>query len=655
MFGKVLIANRGEIACRIISSARRLGIRTVAAFSDSDRRSLHVRMADEAVCIGSAPAAASYLNRSNIVRAAKSSGVDAIHPGYGFLSENPDFAEDVERAGMIFVGPSCESIRAMGLKDAAKDIMAKAGVPVVPGFSCSGLDAQSLAAQAESIGFPVLVKAIAGGGGRGMRLASCSSEFHDSLDSARREAQSAFGNGALMVEKFVDRPRHIEVQVFGDRNGEVVHLFERDCSLQRRNQKLIEEAPAPGMPDQMRRALGDAAIAAARSIGYENAGTVEFIADAGDGLRADRFWFMEMNTRLQVEHPVTEMVSGLDLVEWQFRIAAGQEIPDEMRDVAVNGHAIEARIYAEDSDKGFIPASGRLTRLGFPRAERVDCGYSVGDEISPHYDSLVAKVIAQGRTRADALARLTAALDGTDIAGVPTNLPLLARLSRDADFQRGSHDTGLVERKYSADSIELEPPAEAIAVAAIGAVNRGRRSCSLSNFTLWIPMSRTVEFAYADRRYAAVVESARNDNFQVRFASAEYCCRLDHGSVWINGRKSSARLSVRGAEINVVFLGHWNFRVCDARMADSLDEMVSGTVHAPMPGVVKQVSVEIGQVVSKGEKLILLEAMKMEHSVVADGPGKVSELCIAAGDQVDVGQLLAVLEPSRAPTKQQGR
>ena len=646
LFAKVLIANRGEIACRIISSARRLGIRTVAVFSEADRRSLHVRIADEAICVGPASSAASYLNGQKIIEAAKNTRAEAIHPGYGFLSENPEFAAEVERAGIAFVGPSLESIRAMGLKDSAKEIVAAAGVPVVPGFSCKGRDAHSIADQAMGIGFPVLVKAVAGGGGKGMRLAASIDEFSDALDGSRREALSAFGNGDLMVEKFIDRPRHIEVQIFGDRYGDAVHLFERDCSLQRRNQKIIEEAPAPGMPESMRRAIGGAAVAAAKAIGYENAGTIEFIADSSEGLRSDRFWFMEMNTRLQVEHPVTEMITGLDLVEWQFRIAAGEKIPDEMRNASMHGHSIEARVYAEDSEKGFIPASGRISRLDFSENARVDCGYSVGDEISLHYDALIAKVIVRGRNRDDARAGLAAALDASAIDGVPTNVPVLARLLQNQEFREGLHDTGLVERAFSAGGLNFAPPGEAVALAAIGAASCGKESRSLSNFTIWIPLSVKVEFAKGDDQFTADVEKGRGGKFKVRCGGEEYSLRLDGGAIWIDGKKTCARLSVRGPEISVVFLGHWKFRVLDGQAADSSDESASGRVRAPMPGLVKQVLVTSGQVVEKGEKLFLLEAMKMEHAVVADGRGKVAELTIKESDQVDAGQTLAVLDPN---------
>ncbi|MCY4459195.1 MAG: 3-methylcrotonyl-CoA carboxylase [Albidovulum sp.] len=648
MFSKVLIANRGEIACRIISSVRRMGIRTVAVFSEADRRSLHVRLADEAACIGASSASASYLDGKKIIEAAKSAGADAIHPGYGFLSENPEFADDVEQAGMVFVGPSSESIRAMGLKNSAKSLMAKAGVPVVPGFSCGDLDKRHLAERAEGVGFPVLVKAVAGGGGKGMRLATNIDELLESLDGARREAVSAFGNGDLMVEKYVDRPRHIEVQVFGDRFGNAVHIFERDCSLQRRSQKLIEEAPAPAMPDEVRRLICETAAAAARAIKYENAGTVEFIADASEGLCVDRFWFLEMNTRLQVEHPVTEMISGLDLVEWQLRIAAGERIPDIMRNASMKGHSLEARIYAEAPEKGFMPVSGRITKLVLPGHARVDCGYSEGDEITPHYDALIAKVVVHGRSRLDARARLEAALNSSVIAGLPTNLSLLTRLARDSEFQDVLHDTELVERKLASGELIPAPPGDVVALAAVGAANCDGDSHALSNFTLWTPLAQAVKLKCGEHVFDAEVEKGRDGRFNAAVGGMTYSWRLDGDSIWLDGKKTSARLATHGDEIAVAFDGRWEFRVCEAAQRAASDSLATGRVQAPMPGLVRDVLAETGQSVEKGQLLLLLEAMKMEHPVVADGPGTIVELLVEADELVDEGQLLAILAPASA-------
>src|SRR6056297_4289883 len=421
MFDTILIANRGEIACRVIDTCRRLGVRTVAVHSDVDATARHVDMADVAVSLGGASPADSYLRGDAIIAAAQATGAQAIHPGYGFLSENPDFVDAVEAAGLVFIGPSARAIRAMGLKDAAKALMEQAGVPVVPGYHGDNQDPEHLSGAADAIGYPVLIKAVAGGGGKGMRLVTRPEEFNEALDSARSEAKTAFGNDAVLIEKYIQKPRHIEVQVFGD--GETaVHLFERDCSLQRRHQKVIEEAPAPGMTDDMRAAMGQAAVRAAEAIGYAGAGTVEFIVDGTGGLRPDGFWFMEMNTRLQVEHPVTEAITGVDLVEWQLRVAAGEPLPATQEHLSITGHAFEARLYAEDVPKGFLPATGRLSHLRFADGVRCDTGVRAGDEISPFYDPMIAKVITHGPTRGVALRRLARALERTEVAGTVTNL-----------------------------------------------------------------------------------------------------------------------------------------------------------------------------------------------------------------------------------------
>ncbi|MEO1695514.1 MAG: biotin carboxylase N-terminal domain-containing protein, partial [Pseudomonadota bacterium] len=445
MFRKILIANRGEIACRIAETAQRLGVQTVAVYSDADRDARHVALADSAIHIGPAPVGDSYLRVDRIIDAAKASGAGAIHPGYGFLSENPDFVDAVTAAGLRFIGPSAEAIRTMGLKDAAKALMEKAGVPVVPGYHGASQEVETLAREAEAIGYPVLIKARAGGGGKGMRLVETTDAFAAALESAKREAAASFGDDAVLVEKFVARPRHIEVQVFGDDHGNVVHLFERDCSLQRRHQKVIEEAPAPGMTSEMRAAMGQAAIDAARAIAYSGAGTIEFIVDASEGLRADRFYFMEMNTRLQVEHPVTEAITGLDLVEWQLRVAAGEPLPATQDDLAIGGWAFEARLYAEDPANDFLPVTGPLHDLRFPPREntastpsvRIDTGVRTGDAITPHYDPMIAKIITHGPTRDVALTRLRSALDATRVAGTTTNIAFLRKLARHNGFSAG--------------------------------------------------------------------------------------------------------------------------------------------------------------------------------------------------------------------------
>src|SRR3954447_8777666 len=427
MLKSLLISNRGEIACGIIRPARRLGVRTVAVYSDADRHALHVREADEGVHIGPSPARESYLVGEKIIAAARASGAEAIHPGYGFLSENADFAEAVEAAGLVWVGPKAASIRAMGLKDAAKKLMQEADVPVTPGYLGEDQAPERLQSEANAIGYPVLIKAVAGGGGKGMRRGNPGAEFQGMLTSCKREAAASFGDDKVLIEKYIERPRHIEVQVFGDSHGHVVHLFERDCSLQRRHQKVIEEAPAPGMDEATRAAVCGAAVKAARAVDYIGAGTIEFIADASEGLRPDRIWFMEMNTRLQVEHPVTEAVTGQDLVEWQLRVASGKALPLTQDAIALNGHAVEARLYAENSQAGFLPSTGPLKRLRFPAGVRVDTGVEEGDRISPYYDPMIAKLIAFGGTREDAIDRLVDALDQVEVWPVRTNAGFLAR------------------------------------------------------------------------------------------------------------------------------------------------------------------------------------------------------------------------------------
>ncbi|PZQ65905.1 MAG: methylcrotonoyl-CoA carboxylase, partial [Phenylobacterium zucineum] len=461
MFKSVLVANRGEIARRVFATARRLGIDTVAVYSEADADAAHVRDADHAVLIGPAAARESYLVGERIIEAAKATGAEAIHPGYGFLSENADFAEAVAAAGLIWIGPPPSAIRAMGLKDAAKDLMQKAGVPVTPGYLGEDQSAARLKSEAEAIGFPVLIKAVAGGGGKGMRLVESAGAFDAALTSCQREAAASFGDVRVLLETYVTRPRHIEVQVFGDAHGNVVHLYERDCSLQRRHQKVIEEAPAPGMSPEARAAVTEAAVKAARAVGYVGAGTVEFIADASEGLRGDRIWFMEMNTRLQVEHPVTEMVTGLDLVEWQFRVAAGEPLPLAQDQIQLTGHAVEARLYAENPATGFLPSIGRLESFSLPTGVRVDAGVEEGDAITPFYDPMIAKLIAHAPTRDEAIAELAESCAEVEVYPVKTNAGFLVRCLETPDFIVGSVDTGLIGREAEALAATAEPSPEA--------------------------------------------------------------------------------------------------------------------------------------------------------------------------------------------------
>ncbi|WP_289080996.1 biotin carboxylase N-terminal domain-containing protein [uncultured Sulfitobacter sp.] len=493
MFDTILIANRGEIACRVMETAQAMGVRCVAVYSDADRAAKHVAMADTAVHIGGSAPADSYLRGEVIIQAALDTGAQAIHPGYGFLSENPDFVDAVEAAGLVFIGPSAKAIRAMGLKDAAKALMVEAGVPVVPGYHGADQDDALLAAEADKIGYPVLIKAVAGGGGKGMRLVEAADGFQAALESARSEAKTAFGNADVLVEKFVTKPRHIEVQVFGD-GKKAVHLFERDCSLQRRHQKVIEEAPAPGMTPEMREAMGQAAVTAAEAIGYAGAGTIEFIVDGSGGLQTDGFFFMEMNTRLQVEHPVTEAITGVDLVAWQLRVAAGEGLPLRQDELSIHGHAFEARLYAEDVPKGFLPATGTLTHLQFTPACRADSGVRAGDTISPFYDPMIAKVIVHGDTREIALSRLRAALTGCEVAGTVTNLAFLGALAAHEGFAAGDVDTGLIARDIDdlTQAPEVEPRHAALAgMAALSLLDPAEGA----GFTLWQPLRRAVDRA----------------------------------------------------------------------------------------------------------------------------------------------------------------
>ena len=637
-FRRILIANRGEIAVRIARTCRRMGVETVAVHSDADRGALHVEACDMAVRIGGAAPAESYLRGERIVDAALATGAQAIHPGYGFLSENPEFVEAVEAAGLTFIGPSARAIRAMGLKDAAKALMEEAGVPVVPGYHGADQDDARLADAAEDIGYPVLIKAVAGGGGKGMRLVEEGAEFGDALSAARAEARTAFGNPDVLVEKFVGTPRHIEMQVFGD--GErAVHLFERDCSLQRRHQKVIEEAPAPGMTAEMREAMGAAAVRAAEAVGYAGAGTVEFIVDATDGLRLDRFYFMEMNTRLQVEHPVTEAITGVDLVEWQLRVAAGEGLPAEQSDLRIQGHAFEARLYAEDPAAGFLPQTGTLTHLRFPARARADSGVRAGDAITPHYDPMIAKLVVHGPDRASALAALTEALEGTEVAGCRTNLDFLAALTRDAAFAAGEVDTGLVARNIEALTAEPEPEPWRLALGAAALAATGSAGVGpLSGFTLWTPLTRPTPYTLRGERRMARV-TVRRDVIEVETKDGAF--RVDGRSV--DGIRRDVRVVGDAAGVSV--FGGGTLRL---GRVDPLDVAAAGAggdrIEAPMPGRVTALAVAEGDAVEEGARLAVMEAMKMEHVLRAPRAGTVAEIGADAGDQVEAGALLVRLE-----------
>ncbi|MBU4531028.1 MAG: acetyl/propionyl/methylcrotonyl-CoA carboxylase subunit alpha [Hoeflea sp.] len=657
MITKILIANRGEIACRVIRTARMMGIATVAVYSEADRNALHVEMADEAVLIGPAQASESYLKVDAILDAAKRTGADAIHPGYGFLSENPDFVEKVERAGLIFIGPSAKAIRAMGLKDAAKALMEKANVPVVPGYHGEAQELVVLAGKANEIGFPVLIKARAGGGGKGMRKVDNQADFPAALSSARREAKASFGDDRVLVEKYVTTPRHIEIQVFGDSHGNVVHLFERDCSAQRRHQKVIEEAPAPGMPAEMRAAMGAAAVQAAKAISYCGAGTVEFIVDASEGLNPDRFWFMEMNTRLQVEHPVTELITGLDLVEWQIRVASGEALPMRQEELAINGHAVEARIYAEDAGKGFLPAVGRLAHLAFPNGDiRVDAGVREGDEITPFYDPMIAKVIAHGKTRAEALSKLAGALGRTEIAGTVTNTAFLAKLCRDADFAAGRLDTGLIERNL-ASLTEAEPaPDHIVALAALAASGMvpapgGGAVSAIGPFEIWGAPRRRVVLEIDGAEHAFQVERLGADHWRVSGAGLAVDMDLEavsaRGHDWAFRADGVARrCRVAQSERSVAVFYEGLTHLLSKPQGKRSDDLAAGgdQVISAMPGIVKHVLVEAGASVKSGDAMVIMEAMKMEMTLSAPRDGVVAEVLVAVGAQVTDGVSLVTLQ-----------
>jgi 3-methylcrotonyl-CoA carboxylase alpha subunit len=639
MFRKILIANRGEIACRVIDTARALGVRTVAVYSDADAGARHVQMADEAVHIGGAAPKESYLRGDAIIEAARTTGAEAVHPGYGFLSENPEFVEAVAAAGLVFIGPSAQAIRAMGLKDAAKALMEEAGVPVVPGYHGEAQD--GLAARAAEIGYPVLIKAVAGGGGKGMRRVDDPAAFENALASARGEAATAFGNDAVLIEKYVATPRHIEVQVFGD--GErAVHLFERDCSLQRRHQKVIEEAPAPGMTEAMRAAMGEAAVRAAEAIGYKGAGTVEFIVDASDGLREDRFYFMEMNTRLQVEHPVTEAITGVDLVEWQLRVASGEPLPKAQEALLISGHAFEARLYAEDVPKGFLPATGTLAHLSFPEGVRADTGVREGDEISPWYDPMIAKLIVHGPTRAIALAQLEQALSRTQVAGSVTNLAFLRALARHAGFGRGEVDTGLIDREVEALSRAPVPCSRCRAVAAVGALEMAEDVAQ--GFSLWAPLERSVTLVFEGEPEVLKVAVEGPGRATVKSEGASHAVTWGPGGWAVDGTPVPAEVVRHAAGLSVFWGNNYHFTLPDPLEVSTGPGASAGHIVAPMPGLVKAVFVEAGAAVAAGDRLAVLEAMKMEHVLTAGRDGTVAEVLAEAGAQVDAGAALIVLE-----------
>jgi 3-methylcrotonyl-CoA carboxylase alpha subunit len=683
MFSKILIANRGEIVCRITRTARRMGIATVAVYSDADAGALHVALADEARRIGPAAPRDSYLNIASVVAAARDSGAEAVHPGYGFLSENAGFAEACAEAGLVFIGPSPEAIRAMGSKSAAKALMETRGVPVVPGYHGDDQDPARLQAEAERIGYPVMIKATSGGGGRGMRIVASAGEFAPALDSARREAAGAFGDDRILIERYLASPRHIEVQVFGDSNGNAVHLFERDCSIQRRHQKIVEEAPAPGLDAPRRAAIGKAALEAVRAVGYVGAGTVEFIVPAGalgDTQEPWGFYFIEMNTRLQVEHPVTEAVTGLDLVEWQLRIAAGENLPLRQKDIALRGHAIEVRLYAENPARGFLPASGTLHALHLPESTqaRVETGVRPGDVVTPFYDPMIAKIIAWGEDREAARMRLGRALSDTALIGVATNLGFLTRIVADPDFAAGRVDTGFIERRRESLLAPPGPPPElALAAAALTnllaredaalAGTGGDRSSPWGRADGWrlnlapAPYSFLFRCGAEERAVSTIATGNRHDGTEWRLRVDERTCiasaarRADGRlAIVLDGVRRAVRVLDHPRETGIepgaaltVFIGgeSWQLVEVDPLAPPASADVTAGRLIAPMPGRVVQLLVAAGQRVRQGQPMIVVEAMKMEHTIAAPRDGTVAAVHYAPGDLVDEGAELIALDP----------
>lgn len=675
MFKKILIANRGEIACRVASTARQMGIATVAVYSDADRHAAHVKACDEAIYIGGSEPSQSYLRVDAIIEAAKKTGAEAIHPGYGFLSENGRFVEACHQAGIKFIGPSAAAMEAMGSKSAAKALMEKAGVPLVPGYHGDNQDPDFLHQQADSIGYPVLIKASAGGGGKGMRIVNSSDEFIGMLESCKREAINSFSNDHVLIERYVTKPRHIEIQVFGDELGNYVYLFERDCSVQRRHQKVIEEAPAPGMTEERRRAMGEAAVNAARAVNYVGAGTVEFIAEQ-DGT----FYFMEMNTRLQVEHPVTEMITGYDLVEWQLRIANNEAIPVQQEDLSINGHAIEVRIYAENPDNDFLPSIGLLSHLDFPShlsfvnaPVRVDSGISQGDRISPFYDPMIAKLIVWGVDREQAIARMRQALLETHIIGLHTNVSFLYRLMTNSSFVSADLDTGLIEKNQAS----LFPPAQKLSIKALGYAaasylakhglknSRAAQNTATSYVDPWDSsdywrsrQSAGTSITVADdsAQYLVTIKQRSTDDWILDVDGTEHELTWEVTStadnqdnyeinLGLNGTLSKGKVVLNGEELYLYTQdGQTRLSIPDSLAhAGEGDDVGGGGLTAPMPGKVINIQVNVGDKVEQGQVLVVMEAMKMEHSITASTGGVVEEIFFAVGEQVTEGAELIQL------------
>jgi len=647
MFSSVLIANRGEIACRIARTAKRLGLRTIAVYSAADAHALHRRLCDESHYLGPAEPRESYLNIERLIDVAKTGGAECVHPGYGFLSESGEFADACAQAGLVFVGPPAAAIRAMGLKDRAKALMEKAKVPIVPGYHGERQDAEFLKQQADAIGYPVLIKPAAGGGGRGLRRIDNAADFASALEGAMREVAAAFGSGRVLIEKYISAPRHIEIQIFADGHGNTIHLGERDCSLQRRHQKVIEESPAPGMTEGLRVQMGAAAVEAARAVGYVGAGTVEFVADGTQGLRADGFWFIEMNTRLQVEHPVTEAITGLDLVEWQFCVAAGEKLPLGQNQIDFAGHAVEARVYAEDPDHGFLPSTGTIVALELPNDVRVDSGVESGGEVTPFYDPMIAKLVAHAPTRDGAIDQLANALDRTLIAGVRSNVAFLGALCRAAAFREGKVDTGFIDRNLAL--LGAQPHGADYAAAALGVACLLERAADAG-----VAVSAEPDSPW-DARDGFQLGGTRSVTVPVVIDGEAADAAVRHGQdgvhIEINGMTpaADAKAFEGKEELYVLRRGRQTrVHIRDVSVAAAAGGAGDGIIKAPMHGKVLELFVRKGDSVAGGQRLAVIEAMKMEHTLRAPFAGVVGELAAGVGEQVVEGAQIMMIERSEA-------
>ncbi len=669
MINRILIANRGEIACRIIRTAKMMGIETVAVYSEPDTKARHRHLADHAVAIGGDSPASSYLDKDKIIAAAISSGADAIHPGYGFLSENPEFVEAAEAAGLIFIGPTADAMRAMGLKDRAKQLMDAAGIPVVPGYDGKDQSPDLLSRKADEIGYPVMIKARAGGGGKGMRRVENAADFRDALSSTKREAASRFGDVHVLLEKCINKPRHIEIQIFADTMGNTVHLFERDCTLQRRHQKVIEEAPAPGMNDETRRAMTIAAVTAAKAINYRGAGTVEFITDGSDGLKPDQFWFMEMNTRLQVEHPVTEMITGYDLVEWQILVASGKPLPVSQDDITINGHAIEARIYAEDAAAGFLPTPGVITYAEFPQSQRVDHGISTSDQISPFYDPMIAKVIANGHDRKAAMGAVYQALGATHIHGTVVNTSFLQTLINHQDVIKMTIDTTWIDRNLNGLNVEAALDDVYIAIMAITVAAADGAFVPIphtqSGFRIWGHAQIMVRFALNkaiitrritlfDDMVVVDLMAGEDGASSIQFSRVAHNADDAHdpSALTITNAENGLNYSVQWrdffGQISVV-VNNQRIRVNRIDRRDSQNHVDGGTrVIAPMTGIIRIIETAVGDKVKAGDVLVRMEAMKMEHALTAPCDGTISSINCGINETVNDSMVLAEIKQDDA-------